>query len=270
MGNLHRTDVPINWVCPVNWLHPLNRGLVSWWLCVPGVMGGSRWVDLCGRNAGTLTNMDPATDWVGPRGRPGGWGAVDFDGVNDQVLVPNNSSFDGPPLTISLWAKYSAAGELYLVSNYLTRWILASSLANNGKLSFFSGATWASAATAANDGIWHNLAMTHNGSTTTFYRDGRQDGTASQTITGTRATNLQIGGQASAYFPGLLDSIAIHSRALSPAEVALLYQLSQQRYPGMLNRVAVGGAWETLGGVTYPQLERGIRGLNRGLCVGAA
>ncbi len=32
--------------------------------------------DLMQRNHGTLTNMDPSTDWVGSN-RPGGWGAFD-------------------------------------------------------------------------------------------------------------------------------------------------------------------------------------------------
>ena len=52
------------------------------------------------RNNGTLTNMDPGTDWVGGQR---GW-ALDFDGSNDYVDLANPSSLNiTGELTISAW-----------------------------------------------------------------------------------------------------------------------------------------------------------------------
>lgn len=62
--------------------NPMNRssrqavGLVGWW---PMALGLGRNVvpDPAGGNVGTLTNMDPATDWAG--------GGLDFDGTDDAL-----------------------------------------------------------------------------------------------------------------------------------------------------------------------------------------
>lgn len=73
---------------PINWQHPLNRGLVGWWMAPPGWSGGSRIHDLTGRANGTLTNMDPATDWVGTEYGP----ALDFDNTDDHVVADSGIS----------------------------------------------------------------------------------------------------------------------------------------------------------------------------------
>src|SRR5688500_4148301 len=89
----------------VNLSHPLNRGLVGWWL--PGFGGRTGQVlrDLSGNHThGTLTNM-ASDDWIPATGRPGGFGALNFDGSNDHVLNSSPSSLlNGMTgLTISFW-----------------------------------------------------------------------------------------------------------------------------------------------------------------------
>jgi hypothetical protein len=60
-------------------------GLVGLWAPALGPTGNALF-DLSGRNNhGTLTNMDPATDWVGS---PGGW-ALDFDGSDGHIHCGN-------------------------------------------------------------------------------------------------------------------------------------------------------------------------------------
>ena len=77
----------------------LWRGLAGAWPMQEG--GGVKAFDVSGYgNHGTLTNMDPATDWVvTEKGR-----ALDFDGSNDGVLtsylLPNN-----PCGTFAIWMK---------------------------------------------------------------------------------------------------------------------------------------------------------------------
>ena len=61
---------------------PLARGLIGAWLLNEGT-GGTAYDGTGNGNAGTLTAMDSATDWVGGRD---GW-ALDFDGSDDYILV---------------------------------------------------------------------------------------------------------------------------------------------------------------------------------------
>lgn len=53
--------------------------------------------------------MDPATDWLGSRGRKGGYGCLDFDGSNDYVTaaVPMASA---PAVSIGAWVYRTATG----------------------------------------------------------------------------------------------------------------------------------------------------------------
>ena len=72
----------------------INRDLRSWWLFNEGA--GQTVRDIVGGNDGTLTNMDPASDWVG--------GALDFDGSND-IIVPSSNFVDVPGnnFSFSVW-----------------------------------------------------------------------------------------------------------------------------------------------------------------------
>lgn len=69
-------------------------GEIAWWCPSLDDAGNGTTVldDLIGSNNGTLTNMDPATDWVADTAS-GGVRALDFDGVNDQVLAGDLSTF---------------------------------------------------------------------------------------------------------------------------------------------------------------------------------
>lgn len=95
----------VDMVRPVS-LDPLNTGLVARYQCLPGITGGSRFVNLVAPGDkdgahGTLTN---GPTWEGPKGRSGGFGSIDFDGSNDIVTVPYHASLDAPDgLTIALW-----------------------------------------------------------------------------------------------------------------------------------------------------------------------
>lgn len=60
------------------------------------------------------------------------------------------------------------------------------------------------------------------------------------------------------YWDGLIDQVGIWGRTLTSGEITALYNGGA----GLSYAAMTGGGG---GGVTYPQLERGIRGLNRGL-----
>lgn len=85
----------------VNWANPLNQGLVSWWLALPGRTGGGTWFDLCGRNHGTLTN---SPSWVS-NSRAGGLGSLQFLRASSQYVDCGSSvsTLIGPSGTASVW-----------------------------------------------------------------------------------------------------------------------------------------------------------------------
>src|SRR5689334_133249 len=94
--------LPIDIRNPINRTHPLNKGLVSWWLTVPGLIGGKFWYDLHDNSfPGTLTNLLTAGD--GWRSSTRGFGAFAIDGsLNSYIQIPNfviNFSY----MTISAW-----------------------------------------------------------------------------------------------------------------------------------------------------------------------
>jgi hypothetical protein len=92
----------------------LWEGLVGCWVPQMGPTGDTL-LDLSGyRNHGTLTNMDPATDWVTQQD---GW-ALDFDGSNDHIDCGQGTQCSGAgPYYIAarIWCSPSQGAGLYCV-----------------------------------------------------------------------------------------------------------------------------------------------------------
>ena len=92
------------------------------------------------------------------------------------------------------------------------------------------------AGTAIWDGKWHNVIGTFNGSSVRVYVDGRQVGSGSPDSGPIKynlptASDLVIGDYP--WCPGLdfkgdIDEVKVFNRALSPAEISLGYQISNQ------------------------------------------
>lgn len=235
--------IDVNWMSPVNYAHPLFRGrdaVVGFWLNVPHWQGGTVWRDLTGRNHGTLTNMAPASDWV--RGnRLGGWGALDFDGDDDHIVIGGLSSL-AADLTISIWFNSSTGDSPHRIFD------LAEAAAVGMQLRFGAagvarvtegGAPELLSANAMNDGVDHQAVVTRKGTTFTLYVDGVQE--ASDTGTVNTFTRLYLAQrsdlQAGRFYPGLLDRVIVHSRALTSNEVLQDYLLSRLGNQGLLNRI---------------------------------
>ena len=106
----------LRWPQAVNKQHPLNRDLLSWYMTLPGRVDGKGRIvrDLMGRHNGVMVDMDE-TDRRGPFGRPGGWGALLFDEVDDSHVKVSNFP-DLTNLTISCWFRITASTQGGLVS----------------------------------------------------------------------------------------------------------------------------------------------------------
>lgn len=232
----------------VNWASPLNQGLVSWWLALPGRTGGGTWFDLCGRSHGTLTGMNPATDWVAST-RRGGLGALDCDGVNDNVLASYTPA--AIPLTLTAWGRTSSSSNqahINLSSSSGTYAGLA--ITSLGIYSYInqssSGSIVANSTGTATSGAWTMAAAVFQSGSFAAYRDGANKGTAAHGYSPS-IPNVYIGSfnNSSAFFNGQLDCIRVYNRALSDAEIFALYLEDMLGNPTTLNRIRRPLAFDT-------------------------
>lgn len=257
----------INFAHPVNRGHTLNRGLISWHLAHKiGGFGSLAWRDLLRQNDGTLTNMDPVTDWV-VTSRRGSFGSLAFDGTNDVVTISGaNYAFDRTdPFTISLWLKGSDTGqeevlfskvagggaakigyELQISTTNVLRMYLNNNISTGNNIEV-------TGTTNIHDGEWHFAAMTYDGSSnasgTKIYIDGvDESSTVTDGLTATinNAVNINVcrrPGSADLHYDGSIDDLRVYNRALSAVEVFEYYVLSQHGYPRLLvrNRRLVAG-----------------------------
>lgn len=238
----------VDWANPLS-DHPLNDGLR---LCMLGVgpgFGSNKWFDVSGyHNHGTLTNMDPSTDWVG--GRHGY--ALDFDGTNDYVNVPDDTLWNTSSITLGSWVKTSATsiGNVIDRDDTTVKRQFQFRINSAGKvhfIPFFGGNPDVDnvGSTAVNDNTWHHIAATYNHTTGQLYLyvDGIQDYAETESavaIDSETGLELNIGRhQGSAqYFNGAIDDVRFYNRALSSTEITALHQESLQGYPNLLNRVS--------------------------------
>lgn len=155
-------------------------------------------------NWGTLTNMDAATDWV----VSGGQYALDFDGVNDYISIPNRLSYtSGQWLSVSAWFKRNATSAYHEIINKFSGTIAANEdgwlvrVTNGNKLlvtiaqsgnygQFESAGTYT-------DTAWHHIMVSlcvGTGSTLKMWYDG-----AEVVIASTGTVNAVPDSDATAY-----------------------------------------------------------------------
>lgn len=232
---------------PVNWSAGLNYGLVSWWLAINQgpYFGSTRFLDLCNRNHGTLTN---GPTWGGARGRPGGWGALSFDGSDDHVEVSSSDSLSSG-FSIALWIRAGVASGVtdakrqVLSHGGVNEYIACEWSDTNSSYSgawYMNGggsypvAKWTS--TLAAD-TWHHIGATWNATTLRVFVNGLEENSTANSTFGVISTPwLQLNGLGSGRkFACQMDDVVIYSRALSASEMLARYNASRTGYQNELN-----------------------------------
>jgi hypothetical protein len=164
-------------------------------------------------------------------------GYFSLDGTNDYIdfgTVPANTTGTS---TVACWVKttssttglplaFASYGGIY-INRFTTGKILA----------FFDGSTGDNTSAdvsirSVNDGNWHYLSATTNGSTCSMYIDGALDKTYSETPSFGTSIYNSIGGQADGFnFINCFVSLAhIYNRALTAQEVLQNYNATKKRY----------------------------------------
>lgn len=246
---------------PVNWDSPLNRGLVSWWVVLPDTNRGAvTFRDIAGTNHGTLTLMDPATDWVAST-HPVSFGALDFDGSNDRVALPSGNiyravgtstvtveavvSMRGTNSFPLIWNTYnntangSAGFELRLSSTSGTPQFLVDTVGGD-RLSATSGTS------ILNAGFKHLLG-TYDGASIKIFVDGVLAATTATTgsIEYDSLSTSSIGARPDGTIPmnGQIAMVAVRSTPTTDSMAAALYMERMAGNPQTLNWVDYGGEY---------------------------
>ena len=192
---------------------------------------GNTWYDLSGsRLNGTLLN---GASYSGS----GTSSSFVFDGVNDRIdfgTVPANTTGRS---TIGCWAKTTTTAQCMTVTFESYGSIYINRFTTGKILAFFDGSTGNNTSadvsvTSVNDGKWHYLAATNNGTTCSMYIDGVLDKTYSETPSYTTGIYNQIAGQADGFnhMNGSVGFAHIYNRALSAYEIKQNFDFYRTRY----------------------------------------
>ena len=251
----------LDMVCPINWLNPINTGLVARWQCIPGLMGGSRLVNLSrlgdkDGNHGTLTN---GPTWQGALGRPGGFGSLKFDGSDDEATLGKTGLDSLTGCSFQFWVRAPAAQTQYSrvlekgVNNevaFVWGEIATDKLTLLYRVGGFSPAT--STSVLADD-KWHHIVGTHDGSTARLYVDGLLDASAASVWASTGTGDLLLGRYGGGGFYGRfwLDGVSAFARCLSASEVYAVYEDDQRGNPQGLNWISTRTYFGVQAGSTF-------------------
>jgi Concanavalin A-like lectin/glucanases superfamily len=199
-------------------------------------------------NNGTLEGL---AEWAPGRFQ----GGLNFNGNAAVVRVPNSSSLEPASVSVSAWVNSSGSPGSYrhILAKGGNGCIAASYglyTGANGGLEFYVSTNQGTSYTVSPDagqsvwnGKWHNVVGTYDGSSVRLYVDGQQVGSGTPDTAliayGLPSSNeLTIGGYTdcpslSLDFSGGIDEVKVFDRPLSPAEIAVGYQLSQFEPPSL-------------------------------------
>lgn len=194
--------------------------------------GDTTTYSLTGSVDGTLTNG------VGFNSSSGGY--WEFDGVDDYIDIPFNSSLDVDYLTAEVWIKSDFITgpntRHYIMSGCSHRWGVIVDEANTlrwyiNTTSGVSELTWVDSLVSQND--WMCITCTFDGSSSKIYVNGAEKSSVSHsgTINTANSSGRLMDYRGNGYeTEGLATNFKIYNRALTAAEVAQNYNANINRF----------------------------------------
>jgi len=182
-------------------------------------------------------NSNTATLVNGAAHTPGMYGnALLFDGANDRVTVPNSTSLNiaGSALTLAFWinpqpstADVVVLGKFWNAIGMAAPYYQYGIELNNGNEPQFyvgtnTGVMSATMGAALAFGVWTHIAITFDGASVRFYRNGQLLTTqplAAAIVARGNLLGLGADNQPAQFYMGMLDELRIYQRTLSLAEV---------------------------------------------------
>jgi len=145
--------------------------------------------------------------------------ALNFDGVNDYVVIPNENQFDfTDSLTVEAWIKVTAFNHPYqaIVTKGDNSWRIHRQGSTNHIAVDINGLNpyKLESNTDVSDGKWHHVAFVFDGTNTYLYIDGKEDD-----------SNLNVDG-----------SINLNNE---PVQIAANSEMSGRNFNGMIDEVRI-------------------------------
>jgi len=189
-------------------------------------------------------------------------GALQFDGVDDFVLVPHDASLSLTNFTVSAWVNPTTIKTNYqplIVKEHVTGgWRNYALFIRPNEMrihfSFQEGdcVTWRSYDSMGSLMLntWNHVMMTYDGAHFNLYLNGRLD--RSVDINSTVCTNgepVKIGRELAAFTPfaGQIDEVAIFNQALEANQIQIMYQRQAPAYAAYFDSRVMQGATGTFG-----------------------
>ncbi|MGH7978281.1 MAG: LamG-like jellyroll fold domain-containing protein [Limisphaerales bacterium] len=205
---------------------------------------GGIFPDLSGHgNNGKAVNVR----WI-PNGHRGG--SVQFGLTNSYIRVPDNDSLNQREMTLAAWIKTSFTDRQWRrIFDKANRQEFDLTMGGDddvggpndgrswrGQVAFEVARQWAPSGVTVADGRWHQIVGTFDGSELQIYVDGRPAGPQRRARGEPEHApyDLTIGENGSEpkdeegySFNGMMDDVMMFNRALSPEQVAALYNLQK-------------------------------------------
>jgi hypothetical protein len=195
---------------------------------------------------------------------PGSDRAYDFRvSGNNELSLPGYTGINGAGArTVALWVKTEMDGSI----GSLVHWGAGGTnsrasfrVMGDGVIRFEWQGGGRDSDTKVNDGQWHHVAYTYNGSQLKIFVNGVEENSVNHTLNTGNAgeTDVEIGSQLNANrFTGAMTDVRIYDRALSVEEIGLLMALVETYTVTFevedIDGMPIGDAIITLGGVTNP------------------
>jgi parallel beta-helix repeat protein len=235
-------------------------GLVGYWKFGEGT-GTTTYDSTVNNNTGTLIN---GPTWVnGKYGK-----ALQFDGVNDMVNVPDSSLWDFGTgnFTMDAWIntrnqtktmrivsagygtpEYTGSYLWSLGFGYNSGWGSGTRINYATKVDGYYR-DFVSNSLTYNNNDWAHVAVVKNGTTISFYFNGAAAGNASITYPSNANSHLTIGARQSdtpenyiEFFDGIIDEVKIYNRTLSAEEIRQEYETETQIGKNIIGGPYFGG-----------------------------
>ena len=223
---------------------------------------GEKLYDVSGnKNHGTLTAMDPATDWISDPMGP----VLDLDGSSDYIDIPS-TVFDWSGTnnwSAFIWIRTTRASpyRYFMGTSIHHGWYIRNSGTNAlYKIDDGSDDEYTTGTATITDGEWHLLGITLEGNGGPFlgWADGQIDITLTSGSVGLLADTFAIGTlDGGANMEGQLGPTYLYNRAINPNEIRQLYRdplapFRQRRFTPTYPTAAAEG----VGGVYLPFYSR--------------
>jgi hypothetical protein len=218
-------------------MHSLNRGRLAWWLGLPEIDRGPKWYDLMGQYHCTLTS---GASWINLP-----------SGIGSGVTSPGVSSSVGScPQMYRGTTNWTMAASFILTSissnplliyngNDLEGYGISVNTTSNKIGALYGGVAWYSTGISPVIGTPYRLLAANNAGTLTIFVNGIQGYSGTGTPRTPSAGLFGLGCEPTnggRGLPGSMWDASFWNRGLSPVEAEQDFILSQQGYPGVLNR----------------------------------